>query len=145
MNFKKQYTNTEKTEYKIKQIFSDGRERYISEDQVDYLIWLSNGNIAEEIDYTAPIIPEIPIINPERRFENYSYQNKIAAIVAYRMNQAGYSLELCTGVMASVVAVLKKDVADRTESDLQRLAEGDAIEGLRQSIIAQVYTDYPPA
>jgi hypothetical protein len=163
MNYEKRYKNVEKTDYDIFFV-DDKRIVKIEETNPKYINWLtqisgynvsvidgvlqrdSNGlaiktpvyNTPKEVLYVPP-----QEFDPELRFAGLNYDKKIAEIVAYRMDKLGYSQNLCLGIMASTIKILQTPEEDRTEADLQRLAEANGLETVRQQIIQQVYLDYP--
>lgn len=60
---------TSETEYRIQELFPDGRLRFISEDQPDYLTWLAKGNAPEEAAYVAPEPPTLDDAKAAKRAE----------------------------------------------------------------------------
>jgi len=144
--YEKRYTNIEKTRYNIYVIYPDGSERIISEQQDVYQKWLSDdvNNLPIEKEYVpkkidSPIRPN----NPEFKFIALPYDKMIAEIVAYRMDKAGYSTTYCTGVLATVLAIMQIPEENRTNEQKWVLNSANELEQLRQSIIEKVYHDYP--
>lgn len=135
----KRFTNIEKTSFNYYLINPDQSERLIPDPEKSNLLqrWLLT-NTPVEYDYVPPIVK-----NAEDVFSALPYDVKIAKVVAFRMAKMGYPIELCTGVMANCVRILQVPENERTENDLLKLAEGNALEQLRQQIIQQVYIDYP--
>ena len=145
MQYEKRYTKPGKLFYDLYYIYADGRKQKIDRANRAYFRWKKAGGIESEVEYIAP--PERPVITPidteQIIIRTMPYDKAIAKIVADRMDKAGYSTEICQGVMANYVALSQIPSAVMTEAQLAKIQEAEQLEIFRQSVITQVYNKFP--
>lgn len=121
MNYTKQWTNAEKTEWVPVYIYEDGREQIVSKTKPEFMQFLESEGTMEERDYVAPPPPIDPYIG-------LSPDARILRKVKDRLFVAGYTDE--------IIAVLTLNKLSNRNPE-----EFDAMNVLRLQLIEQAYEE----